>query len=461
MTSRAPFVVVLAVATAITTAKGTAEIVYPPYLAGYGYSLTIIGFLTSLFAVMQLASRVPVGVAYRTDRAKRQYAIALAAFGATTSLFAFADGQAVPVLALSVLHGFAFGALGTLGLALAIDVTTTGGATPPREPPHRSVPPGEPPHRSAPPGEPPHRSVPPGEPAHGSVRPPRTPRTVGAAMAWYTAAISTGYALGSLLGGWLADAIGIPATFGLAGMLPILAALAILALPRLEGAPLEHDRGKGLAGLLRAGLRLDSRVWLAVVIVIYINLLWDALDTFFPVFAPTIGMSLAVVGVLRALKSGAGIFIRFAVVVLLDIVDYRVLTAVAVFAAAAGMLVLPLTTAVAVMVPIFVVLGFARGVLRVTSAATIAELRREGRDVGLASGVYNAGLDIGSIVGPIVGGAVASAFGIGPMFQLVAAGSLLAWLAVALSTPATREASGLGKRHTIGPRDIPGGERIG
>jgi predicted MFS family arabinose efflux permease len=113
-------------------------------------------------------------------------------------------------------------------------------------------------------------------------------------------------------------------------------------------------------------------------------------------------------------------------------------------------------------VPIFVVLGLTRGVLRATSAANIAELRAEGRDVGLASGVYNAGLDIGGIIGPALGGAVATVFGIGHMFQIVALASLVAWLLVAVSTPASREAAGLAKRHTIGPtQQIAEGEHIG
>ena len=38
--------------------KGTVEIAYPPYLAGYGYTLSLIGFLTSLIAVLQLVSRL-------------------------------------------------------------------------------------------------------------------------------------------------------------------------------------------------------------------------------------------------------------------------------------------------------------------------------------------------------------------------------------------------------------------
>lgn len=398
-----PFAVLLVVACAITTTKGTAEIVYPPYLAGHGYALSLIGVLTSLFAVMQLASRIPVGVAYRADRAKRQFAIALVVFGLSTSGFAFANGAAIPVIALSVLHGFAFGSVGTLGLALAIDVT--GG------------------------------------------------KRAGASMAWYTAAISLGYAVGSLIGGSLAETVGIPATLGLIGALPLVGALAVLALPSVEGAPLPVDRGSGLRGLVAAGAKLDRRVWLAFVIVLYLNVLSDSTDTFFPVFAPTIGVSLAVVGVLRAFKSGAAIFIRSTGVILLRVVDYRMVTLLAVVAAAAATLALPLSASLAALVPIFVVLGLTRGVLRATSAATIAELRNEGRDVGLASGVYNSGLDIGAIVGPSLGGVVASVVGIGQMFQIVALISLAAWLAVALSSPAARAAAGLG------PRPVAGGAR--
>ncbi|HEY8730610.1 MAG TPA: MFS transporter [Candidatus Limnocylindria bacterium] len=398
-----PFALLLVVACAITTAKGTEEIVYSPYLAGYGYGLSLIGLLTSLFAALQLASRVPVGIAYRAERAKRQFALALVAFGLSTSGFAFADGRPVVVVALSVVLGFAFGSVGTLGLALAIDIT--GG------------------------------------------------RRAGTSMAWYTAAISLGYALGSVIGGSLADAIGIPRTLGFIGLLPIAAAVAVVALPAVDGAPFPVDRGRGLRGLFAAAGKLDRRVWLAFVIVLYLNVLSDSTDTFFPVFAPTIGISLAVVGLLRAFKSGAAIFIRSTGVILLRFADYRMVTLVAIVAAAAATVSLPLSTSLVVLIPIFIVLGLTRGILRATSAATIAELRNEGRDVGLASGVYNSGLDIGAIVGPTLGGALATVFGIGHMFQIVAVASLAAWLAVALSSPATRAASGLGRR----PRtvDVP------
>jgi MFS family permease len=98
-----------------------------------------------------------------------------------------------------------------------------------------------------------------------------------------------------------------------------------------------------------------------------------------------------------------------------------------------------------VLVILFAIAGVARGLLRVTSAAMIAELRNEGRDVGVASGVYNAGLDIGAIIGPIAGGTLATAFGIGAMFQIIAVGSLAAYFAVAVSTPQGRATLRLGR----------------
>lgn len=392
-TTARPFLAVLAISAAITTTKGTVELAYPPYLDGYDYGFSLIGFLTALIAVVQLASRVPVGVAYRGDRVKRQFALALVGFAISVAGFALANGDPLAVMALSALHGLAFGALGTLGLALAIDVS--GG------------------------------------------------RRAGVSMAWYTAANSTGYALGALIGGALADTLGLPATFAIIAVLPLAAALATFTLPPIEAVPVAFDRGSGLRGLLAAGARLDARVWLAFATVLYLNVLMDGVDTFFPLFAAEVGISLAIVGVLRAIKSGAAIFIRSTGALLLGAVDYRRVTLVAVVAAAAATVALPLWAEPAILVPIFVVLGLARGVLRATSAATIAELRTEGRDVGIASGVYNSGLDIGTIVGPAVGGAVASIFGIGTMFQILAITSLVLFLAVALSSPKARRAAGL------------------
>ncbi len=381
----------LAVATVVTTAEGTTNFLYAPYLAAYGYALPSIGTLSALFAIFRLVSRVPSGAAYRASRARGQLAFWLVVFTLSTSGFALASGSLVPVVLLTVVHGYAFGALGTLNLAVVIDLTEG--------------------------------------------------KSAGASMGWYTAALSTGYAIGSFAGGFVADHFGIPIALAAFGALPAIFALGVVvAPPRFEGAPRSSARGAGLAGLFAAHRDLDPRVWLAFVIVLYINLLSDSVDTFYPLFGLSIGLPLAASGALKGLKSGGATFIRVFAGVVFRFVDHRTVNFWSVLLFALSSLVLPYVLAFPALVPVFLGAGLARGLLRVTSAAMVAELRNEGKDMGVASGVYNAGLDVGAIVGPSVGGVLGDAFGLGAMFQVVAVGSLALYFAVALATPKGRAA---------------------
>jgi MFS family permease len=381
-------VLAFAVAIAMTTAEGTLLLLVPPYLDSYAYPVSLIGLIVALFSAMRLASRLPAGAAYGAARAKRQLVAGLVALAAATGGFAFAGGALVPVLALAIVHGFAFGSLGTLVLAAVIDLT--GG------------------------------------------------RRAGTVMAWYTAALSTGYALGAFAGGALADGLGIPQALLVVSVLPLLAILAALALPEFHGAPQTEPRAPGLRGFLVAAGRIDPRVWLAFTIVLYINLVSDAVDAFFPLFGLSIGMPLAAIGVLKGLKSASATLIRFASLRLLRWIDHHTINLWGVVIMGLATLAVPYAGGIAALGALFVVLGLCRGILRVTSAAMVAEIRHEGRDVGLSAGVYNAGLDLGAMVGPVVGGVVAGAVGIPVMFQVMALGSLAVYFGVALSTAAGR-----------------------
>ena len=133
-------------------------------------------------------------------------------------------------------------------------------------------------------------------------------------------------------------------------------------------------------------------------------------------------------------------FIRFVSGGLFRYVDHRTVNFWSVLVFGATTIALSAVSSFAAFFALFLFAGLARGLLRVTSAASIAELRAEGRDVGIASGVYNMGLDIGAIVGPAAGGFVGDLVGLGPMFQLVGAASLVGYFAVALATPQGRAA---------------------
>jgi MFS family permease len=378
-----------------TTTEGTTNLLYPLFLHQYGYDLNAVGALSSLAAVLKLASRVPVGARYRGSSARREQVFWLLVFLVSTSGYAFGGGALPWVTLLTIVHGFAFGALSTINLAVAIDIS--GG------------------------------------------------RRAGAVMGWYTASLSAGYALGAFLSGAVADRIGVDAAFFWLGLSPLLAVGAVWGTPALADV-VKAAPAVGVAWWRRgvtAFLGIDGRVWLAFVIVLFLNMLSDSTDTFFPLYGTAIGLPVAFIGGLKGLKSASATIIRFLSGAVFRFLDFRAINFWAVLIFAAATFALPFAAgpfATIGFLALFAVAGLCRGILRVTSAATIAELRREGRDIGLASGVYNAGLDIGSIIGPAAGGVVATALGIPAMFQILAVASLALYFGVALSSRAGRSA---------------------
>ncbi|MHB8631729.1 MAG: MFS transporter [Candidatus Limnocylindria bacterium] len=390
-----PILLTYLVCLVTTTTEGTQNLLFPLYLHRYGYALAAIGALTSVLGLTRLLSRLPVGARYRGSRAKRQQLVWLAVFLVSTSGYALVRGQLVPIVAITILHGLAFGSLGTINLAVAIDIS--GG------------------------------------------------RRAGAVMGWYTAALSSGYAVGAFAAGALADRIGVEGTLLWLGLSPLVAMAAVALTPSLA----DRERAAAAAGTrwwrrgATALLSIDGRVWLAFVIVLFLNLLSDSTDTFFPLYGTAIGLPVALIGALKGARSVAATAIRFASAAVFRVVDFRVINFWAVVVFAGITFAIPLATgslAAGVLIALFALGGLCRGILRVTSAATIADLRREGRDIGLSSGVYNAGLDIGTIIGPAAGGLVSSAFGIPAMFQILAASSLVLYFAVALSSRSARAA---------------------
>jgi uncharacterized membrane protein YtjA (UPF0391 family) len=71
-------------------------------------------------------------------------------------------------------------------------------------------------------------------------------------------------------------------------------------------------------------------------------------------------------------------------------------------------------------VPLFLLAGLSRGLLRVTGSADAFDAAGEDdRRHGLTSAVLYGGLDLGKIVLPVVGGVVAHAWGITTMLRVV------------------------------------------
>jgi hypothetical protein len=90
-----------------------------------------------------------------------------------------------------------------------------------------------------------------------------------------------------------------------------------------------------------AFLGIDGRVWLAFTIVLFLNILSDSTDTFFPLYGTAIGLPVAFVGALKASKSASATVIRFFAGALFRFLDYRAINFWAVLLFAASTFVIP------------------------------------------------------------------------------------------------------------------------
>lgn len=363
----------------VTTSEGGMNTIFPPYLEFRNVAVSRIGIIISLFGVMALVARLPSGAVYTGQRAKALLGSALTLLGFSTAGLAY-NGSQIYVILLTLLHGLAFGAVTTIMLALTIELKPDG-------------------------------------------------HSHGATMGWYTASISAGYALGSSLSGFLADALGFQPSFGLMGAFPLVAVVLVGTLPRPEAASppanpdldkrkIERPNRSRIPKLDFSGL--TPTILLATLVAFYINFLDDAVGTFFPLFGLSIGLSLTAIGGLRSAKSLAATGIRPISGIFFKFVDYRMLNNAAILLWSLVVLLFPEMRLAWIFLIAFIVAGISRGLIRVTSATMVAEEKSTGKArLGLASGFYNAGLDLGAFAGPIAGGFLASTWGIPAIFRTI------------------------------------------
>ena len=377
----------------ITLSEGTINVVFPPFLEARAFAISQIGVLLSLLAAFQLLARIPAGLFYSRARVRLLLGGGLSLLGLSATGFALFS-HAPGLVGMIVLHGFAFGAITTIALALCIEAK-------PRDYPS------------------------------------------GAMMGWYTSAIAAGYSVGQPIGGYLADHFGYRAAFGSTATFSLLAVLVVLKVRGLsQGAAAVRGTDSAIrkeAASPAAGLwRIDPRqippgVWLAALIVFFLNLMYRSLHAFFPLYALAVGITLTQIGFLRSTLALAAAAVRPFSGSLFRHIDHRRVTHIAMVVAAAAVLLSPrLTFSISWLVVLFVFMGLARGLLRVTSATILAEYSEEARSdtVGVWSGVYNAGLDMGSIAGPAVGGYLAGLASIPTMLTIIALAVLASYAVI-------------------------------
>ncbi len=357
-----------------TTSNGSMAFVLPLNLDHLGHPLPLVGTIVALIGLGSLLSRFAGGAWYRLTRARWLSSVSFALMGCSTIALGLDD--AVPLQGFFAgLCGFSFGLATTLLLALLIDI-----------------------------------------------RPPED--SAATTMSWYTAAISAGYALSAYIGAQAIERLGYGPAFFVSGLIALAAAALTLALrlPRETPPPatLDQRATPPPTSRLRTVLSLPAGVWLGTLLVFYLTFIADTYQTFYPIYAVGIGVSVSTIGLLKVVHSIASTGVRFAGAGLFRIVSVGVVNHTMTITMALALISLTFVTGDTILMLIWVILGTCRGLLRVTSATIVAEERRRpGVSAGLVSGIYNSGSDFADLFGPPLAGALAAALTIPTTFTVV------------------------------------------
>jgi Major Facilitator Superfamily len=373
-------------------------VLIPVFLARHGHlSNAEIGFVVGAFGLSSLVARLPVGMTYTAGRGNA-YLIA----GGLLNAAAFA---LIPVVHGTLAFAFLM-ALNGIGWSIA---TTAQLALLVARPP-------------------------------GGV-------TTAAAMGWFSGATGLGNMAAGILGGIVADAIGLSATFYVLAVTPVIGALLMVRTVRASDV-IVRPGGQQPRGSWRLLGTMPLAVWVGVLVMFFINGLNALQNTFYPVLAAAAGLSLTQIGAASSLRSWASSSSRFGSGPLFQRFSPAGLTLPLVVLGTLATCAIPSVIGTFVLqVPLFLFTGLSRGLLRVTGSADAFDAVDDDRGHGLTSALLYGGLDLGKIVLPVVGGVVAHAWGIATMLRVVPIGLLALYLALALparrATPRREPASEL------------------
>lgn len=364
-------------------------ILIPVHLAENGHlSTAAIGFVVSAFGLSSLAARLPAGLMYTAGRGNAFLVAGALLNAAAYALLPVAQGTATFAL-LMALNGIGWSIATTAQLALLV------------------------------------------------ARPPGGVGTA-AAMGWFSGATGLGNMAAGVLGGFIADRIGLDATFYVLAITPVIGALLMVRTSRVLARPARTRPAPRSWRLLG---EMPLALWAGVLVMFFINGLNALQNTFYPVLATAAGLSLTQIGAASSLRSWASSSSRFGSGPLFQRFDPAGLTLPLVVLGTLATCAIPsVIDSFLLQIPLFLFTGLSRGLLRVTGSADAFDaVGADDRAHGLTSALLYGGLDLGKIVLPLVGGVVAHAFGIATMLRVVPLALLLLYLALAL--PARRRAT--------------------
>lgn len=268
-----------------------------------------------------------------------------------------------------------------------------------------------------------------------------TPRErLGFALGLLQTAIFTGFSLGPLIGGVLADQIGYRPVFGIGAVLLLVAAVLVITQTREAFIPARRSGGVEASPVVSLRvILLAGALPAAVGIMLALRATTGAMLPILPLFVEELAAPGARVATLAGLTFGiSGVGSAVASLVIgraSDRIGHRVVLIAACFSAAALFLPLALVQAPWQLIAVYGLLGIATGGIIPSAQAVVADLTPADRR-GVVFGVTSAAASVGGFIGPLGGSLLATTIDLRFVF-LVSAGIMLVaavWVMVALNT---------------------------
>jgi MFS family permease len=258
-------------------------------------------------------------------------------------------------------------------------------------------------------------------------------RDRGAAIGVYTAAMGSGFAVGPLLGTWVASAAGYPAAYLVGAVIAVLGAVfGAVRLIRKKAEPGKASLAPSLVDLpaFAALVRQPTMVMACVANIAMTLSMTGAIFTYFPVYARGVGISTVTIGSLFAWRSIASAAGRIPMGPLsARLPAHWTLAGVLVVEAAINM-VISRTTSPSVLTILLILEGIGFGIFLVSGQMAVAS--SAGRtNRGAAVGLFWMAGSLGDLFGPIALGVIAQEMGLVAVFQTVAVAVLVGALLVA------------------------------
>jgi DHA1 family multidrug resistance protein-like MFS transporter len=355
---------------------------FPLYTTSLGASLGMLGLITAVLGLTRLASALPIGML--SDRLDRKTVLVggMVTFAVSFAGYALAPNAAwlaVP----RVLQAIAMVATFPLGIAYIGDVVES--------------------------------------------------RDRGAAIGVYTAAMGSGFAVGPLLGSWVAASAGYPAAY-LSGAIVAVggAAFGAVRLIRTKVKTGEASLAPRLVDLpaLTALFGQPAMVMASVANIAMTLSMTGAIFTYFPVYARGVGISTVTIGSLFAWRSIASATGRVPMGPLSSRLPAHWTLAAVLVVEAAIDLAISRTTSPLVLTALLILEGIGFGVFLVSSQSAVASAAGHSNR-GAAVGMFWMAGSVGDLFGPIGLGVIAQAFGLIAVFQTVAVAVMVGAVLVA------------------------------